>query len=46
MPRKSQCMSYEIPVTEADEPAVRAWLQERTRNLAALWAPIALEPAQ
>ncbi|MFF2954314.1 hypothetical protein ACFVVU_23590 [Kitasatospora sp. NPDC057965] len=45
MPRKSSCMSYSIPVTEADEPAVRKWLSGMVRHLAALWEPIDLARA-
>ncbi|MFJ9448195.1 hypothetical protein ACIRRH_41225 [Kitasatospora sp. NPDC101235] len=45
MPRKSSCMSYSIPVAETDEPAVREYLASMTRHIAALWAPIHLDPA-
>ncbi|MFF2612675.1 hypothetical protein [Kitasatospora sp. NPDC058046] len=44
MPRKSSCMSYTIPVTEADEPAVRAYLADMTKHVAALWEPITIGP--
>ncbi len=44
--RKAALYSWECPVTPADEPAVREWLEERARTIAALWAPVTLqEPA-
>lgn len=41
--RKALQYSYECPVTPEDEPAVRAWLEERAKTIAAIWAPIRLE---
>lgn len=40
--RKAILRSTTCVVTEADEDAVRAWLAERARSIAAIWAPIAL----
>lgn len=42
--RKGIYFSYTIKVTEADEPAVRAFLQRAFNHLAALWLPILFEP--
>ncbi|MEU5476684.1 hypothetical protein [Streptomyces mirabilis] len=38
--RSTQCV-----VTEADEPAVRAWLAERAQYVRALWEPLLDNPA-
>ncbi|MFJ6215086.1 hypothetical protein ACIQGZ_17380 [Streptomyces sp. NPDC092296] len=43
--RKGICSSVQMPVAEADEPAVRAWLVERARTVVDVWAPIALHGA-
>lgn len=40
--RKAILRSTECVITEADEPAVRAWLAERAKTIAAIWQPIAL----
>jgi hypothetical protein len=40
--RKALQYSWECPVTPDDEPAVRAWLEERAKTIAAIWAPIAV----
>lgn len=40
--RKAILRSTTCIVTEADEPAVRAWLTERARTVAAVWAPLEL----
>lgn len=40
MQRKGIFCCHEIAVTEADEPAVRAWLTERYLHLLRLWEPI------
>lgn len=37
--RKAVLRSTECTVTEADEPAVRSWLSNRARTIAALWDP-------
>lgn len=42
--RKGKYVSETIKVTEADEPAVRAFLQRAFNHLAALWLPILFEP--
>lgn len=42
--RKAILRSTECTVTEDDEPAVRKWLTERARTIAAIWAPLPLEP--
>jgi len=34
------CQSSTVAVTRDDEPAVRAWLTERARTIAAIWAPV------
>lgn len=41
--RKAILRSTECIVTEADEPAVREWLAERAKTIAAIWEPIALQ---
>jgi hypothetical protein len=43
--RKGDFWALEINVTDDDEPAVRAWLAERAKHLAAVWEPITLEGA-
>jgi len=40
--RKAILRSTECIVTPEDEPAVRAWLAERARTIATLWAPFDL----
>jgi hypothetical protein len=40
--RKAILRSTECVVTEADEPAVRAWLAERAKTITAIWEPITL----
>lgn len=40
MQRKARPFSHNIQVTEADEPAVRAFLAERARTVRAIWEPI------
>lgn len=40
--RKAILRSTVCVVTAADEPAVRAWLAERAKTIAAIWAPINL----
>lgn len=40
--RKAILRSTECVVTEADEPAVRAWLADRAKTIAAIWEPITL----
>ena len=42
--RKARNFSMSVRVTEADEPAVRAFLQRAFNHLAALWLPILFEP--
>lgn len=42
--RKATLWSWECPVTPEDEPAIRAWLEERAKIIAAIWAPISLLP--
>jgi hypothetical protein len=43
--RKAILRSTECVVTEADEPAVRAWLTDRARTITAIWDPVSLAPA-
>lgn len=40
--RKAILRSTECVVTEADEPAVRAWLEDRAKTIAAIWEPLSL----
>lgn len=40
--RKALQYSYECPITVADEPAVREWLEKCARTITALWAPLDL----
>lgn len=37
--RKAFNKSITIAVTEADEPAIREWLQQRAKTVAAIWEP-------
>ncbi|PJN00847.1 hypothetical protein CG740_23375 [Streptomyces sp. CB01201] len=37
--RKAIIRSTECTVTEADEPAVKAWLADRAKTMAAIWEP-------
>lgn len=41
--RKAILRSTSCVVTEADEPAVRAWLAKRAEVLALMWAPIPVQ---
>ena len=41
MQRKGIFSCHEIAVTEADEPAVRAWIEGRYKHLLRLWEPFA-----
>jgi hypothetical protein len=43
--RKAILRSTECTVTEADEPAVRAWLAERATTIRAIWEPLLDVPA-
>lgn len=43
--RKARCNSAEVPVTEADEPAVREWLTKKAAHVARVWVPF-LSPIQ
>jgi hypothetical protein len=38
--RKAIACSAEMPITEADEPAVRAWLTECAARMRLLWEPL------
>ncbi|MCL7377424.1 hypothetical protein [Streptomyces sp. 35G-GA-8] len=38
--RKAILRSTECVIDRADEPAVRTWLTDRARTIAAIWAPI------
>lgn len=40
--RKADHYSMSVCVTDDDEPAVRAWLEERAKTIAAIWEPITL----
>lgn len=40
--RKAILRSTECVVTEADEPAVLAWLRDRARTITAIWQPLTL----
>lgn len=44
--RHGDFVIWSIDITEDDEPAVRAWLADRARTIAAIWAPITLAPAE
>lgn len=44
--RKGRNMSAQVTVTEADEPAVRAWLEGKAEYMRKIWAPLLnAEPA-
>ncbi|WP_406143255.1 hypothetical protein [Streptomyces anulatus] len=43
--RKAILRSTECAITEADEPAVRAWLTERAAHMRLLWEPLLPAPA-
>lgn len=43
--RKAILRSTECAITEADEPAVRAWLTERAAHMRLLWKPLLPAPA-
>lgn len=43
--RKGDFWSVEVAVTEADEPAVRGWLTDRAKTIAAIWSPISVVQA-
>ncbi|MDX3532506.1 hypothetical protein P1P75_40465 [Streptomyces sp. ID05-39B] len=43
--RKAWLLSKQIPVTEADEPAIRAFLTECAQAMRATWEPLLDEPA-
>ena len=38
--RKGRNMSAEVAVTEADEPAVRAWLEKKAEYMRRIWEPL------
>lgn len=40
--RKAILMSWRVIVTRDDEPAIRAWLTERSKTITAVWSPISL----
>jgi hypothetical protein len=40
--RKGDFWAVSVDVTDEDEPAVREWLAERAKTMAAIWEPIAL----
>ncbi|MEU9444604.1 hypothetical protein AB0D42_27735 [Streptomyces sp. NPDC048304] len=40
--RKAICCSAEMPITEADEPRVRWFLDECAQTMRAIWEPISL----
>lgn len=42
--RKAYCWSWEIAVTEADEPAVRDWLARKADHMCRLWSPFLTRP--
>lgn len=44
--RKGFNCSHQITVTEADEPAIRAWLAECAQTMRATWEPLLDEVAQ
>jgi hypothetical protein len=45
-PRKGMISRVEIKVTEADEPAVREWLQRFADYMRDMWAPFDLSPSK
>lgn len=38
--RKAKPFSHHVSVTEADEPAVRAWLEGKAAHMRKLWEPL------
>lgn len=38
--RKARIVRTTVPVTEADEPRVREWLEKRSHDIAAIWCPV------
>ena len=38
--RKARCFSASVEVTEADEPAVRAWLAKKAEHMRQVWEPL------
>lgn len=44
MQRKARNMSAEVAVTEADEPAVREWLEKKALHMRKLWEPMLDKP--
>lgn len=44
--RKARAWSYAVEVTRDDAPAIREWLTERAKTIAAIWAPIDLTPSK
>lgn len=42
--RKARCFSAEVSVTEADEPAVRAWLTKKAEHMRKVWEPLLGQP--
>ena len=38
--RKAFNKSVTVAVTEADEPAIREWLRQRAKTVAAIWEPL------
>lgn len=43
--RKGDFWVCSVAITDEDEPAVRAWLADRAKTIAAIWAPIDLAEA-
>jgi hypothetical protein len=43
MQRKGRFVVCSMPVDRSDELAIRAWLAERAKTIAAIWAPIELD---
>ncbi len=41
--RKAYAFSHEVQVCAADEPAVRAWLEQRWEHMRSLWAPLSAQ---
>lgn len=44
--RKAFSKSISVAVTADDEPAVREWLTERAKTVAAIWAPLIAAPEE
>ena len=44
MQRKARNMSAEVAITEADESAVREWLEKKALHMRKLWEPLLDEP--